>query len=144
MQALFMNLAPPSSCSFFNSGPKKALSLTGWKNVISKPTKNDVFNYGIYLKKIIQQDPITSLPMFFNCWGIPNTIETDYFAGFNSPVRLRLCFCWVRRGCIYGFGLWEVKMLWVPVMGVTLVYILQASSIHLQFFSFVFPSIVCS
>jgi hypothetical protein len=28
MQALFMNLGPPSSCFFFNSGPKMALSLS--------------------------------------------------------------------------------------------------------------------
>jgi hypothetical protein len=28
MQALFMNLVPPSSCFFFNSGPKKGLSLS--------------------------------------------------------------------------------------------------------------------
>jgi hypothetical protein len=28
MQALFMNLVPPSSCFFFTSGPKKALSLS--------------------------------------------------------------------------------------------------------------------
>jgi hypothetical protein len=28
MQALFMNLVPPCSCFFFNSGPKKTLSLS--------------------------------------------------------------------------------------------------------------------
>jgi hypothetical protein len=28
MQALFMNMVPPSSCFFFNNGPKKALSLS--------------------------------------------------------------------------------------------------------------------
>jgi hypothetical protein len=28
MQALFMNLVPPSSCFFFNSGSKTALSLS--------------------------------------------------------------------------------------------------------------------
>jgi hypothetical protein len=28
MQALFMNMGPPSSRFFFNSGPKKALSLS--------------------------------------------------------------------------------------------------------------------
>jgi hypothetical protein len=28
MQALFMNLVPPSSCFFFNSGPKEALSVS--------------------------------------------------------------------------------------------------------------------
>jgi hypothetical protein len=28
MQALFMNLVPPRSCFFFNSGPEGALSLS--------------------------------------------------------------------------------------------------------------------
>jgi hypothetical protein len=28
MQALFLNLGPPSSCFFFNRGPKKAISLS--------------------------------------------------------------------------------------------------------------------
>ncbi len=32
-------------------------------------------------------------------------------------------FFWFRGG-FYGFGLWEVKMLWVWIMGVTLVKIL--------------------
>jgi hypothetical protein len=58
MQALFMNLVPPSSRFFFNSGPKKVLSLS--LNVkrdqqMSKPIKNDVSNYGINLRKLIQQ-----------------------------------------------------------------------------------------
>jgi hypothetical protein len=72
--------------------------------VISKPIKNDVSNYDINLKKTIQQSPITILPMFL--------------AG-ESPIRLGL-FSAGFEG-FYGFGLWEVKMLWVQLMGVTLV-----------------------
>jgi hypothetical protein len=35
-------------------------------------------------------------------------------------IRLKLCFAGFEKG-FYRFGLWEVKMLWVRVMGVTLV-----------------------
>jgi hypothetical protein len=73
--------------------------------VISKPIKNDVSNYGI-LKKIIQESPITILSMFF--------------AGELFPHKIEAVFCWVEGG-FYGFGLWEVKMLWLWVKGVTLV-----------------------
>jgi hypothetical protein len=58
--------------------------------VISEPIKkNDVFNYGINLKKIIQQSPITILPMFF-AWEFPHKIEAVFclviggFYGFRS------------------------------------------------------------
>ncbi len=34
--------------------------------------------------------------------------------------KIEADFCWVWEG-FYGFGLWEVEMLWVRVMGVTLV-----------------------
>jgi hypothetical protein len=65
MQTLFMNLVLPSSRSFFNSGPKKALSLSlDVKCDQQNHKKNDVSNYGINLKKIVQQSPITILPMF--------------------------------------------------------------------------------
>jgi hypothetical protein len=37
--------------------------------VISKPIQYDVSYYGINLKKIIQQSPITILPMFFAVWA---------------------------------------------------------------------------
>jgi hypothetical protein len=49
MQAIFMNLVPPSSRFFLNSGPKKALSLSldvkcdqqaQKKNIKMSPTKN--------------------------------------------------------------------------------------------------------
>jgi hypothetical protein len=52
-----------------------------------------------------KQSPITILPMLF--------------AGKFS-LKIEAVFCWIRGG-FYGFGLWEVKMLWVWVRGVTLV-----------------------
>jgi hypothetical protein len=55
-----MNLGPPSSCFLFNSGPKKALSLSlDVKCDQQTHIKNDASNYGINLKKIIQQSSIT-------------------------------------------------------------------------------------
>jgi hypothetical protein len=51
-----MSLGPPSSCFFFNSGPKKALSLSlNVKYDQQSHKKNDAPNYGINLKKIVQQ-----------------------------------------------------------------------------------------
>ncbi len=38
--------------------------------------------------------------------------------------KIEAVFCWVRGG-FYGFGLWEVKMLWFWVMRETLVYSLK-------------------
>jgi hypothetical protein len=70
--------------------------------------KNYISNYGINLKKIIQQSPITILPMFL-AGELP-----------ELPHKIEAVFGWVQWG-FYGFGLWEVKMLWVRVMGVTLV-----------------------
>ncbi len=56
MQALFMNLVPQSSRFFFNSGPKKVLSLSlNIKSDQQTNKKNDASNYGIDLKKIIQK-----------------------------------------------------------------------------------------
>jgi predicted nucleic-acid-binding Zn-ribbon protein len=57
MQAcLFMNLVPLSSRFFFNSGPKKTLSLSlNLKCDQQTHKENDASNYGINLKKIIQQ-----------------------------------------------------------------------------------------
>jgi hypothetical protein len=49
MQALFMNLWPPSSRFFFNSGPKKALSLSLDMTCDQQTQKNDASNYGINL-----------------------------------------------------------------------------------------------
>jgi hypothetical protein len=55
---------PPNARFSSTVAPKKRF-LSHWiQNVISKPIKNDVSNYGINLKKIIQQSPITILPIF--------------------------------------------------------------------------------
>jgi hypothetical protein len=53
MQALFMNLVPPSAYFFFNSGPKKLLSLSLNVKCDQQTHKNDVSNHGINLRKII-------------------------------------------------------------------------------------------
>ncbi len=66
--------------------------------------KNDVSNSCINLQKIILSSPITILPTFLP--GEFSVYET--------------VFCWVQGG-FYRFGLWEVEVLWVWVMGVTLV-----------------------
>ncbi len=53
MQALFMSLVPPSSRFFFNSGPKKVLSLSLNVKCDQQTHKNnDASNFGINLKKI--------------------------------------------------------------------------------------------
>ncbi len=76
-------------------------------------------NYGINLKKIIQQSPITILRMFLAGEFVPHKIEA-VFCWVRFPYTLEAVFCWVWGG-FYGFRLWEGKMLWVQVMGVTLV-----------------------
>jgi hypothetical protein len=51
-----MNLVPPSSRFSFNSGPKKVLSLSlNEKCDQQTQKKSDASNYGIILKKMIQQ-----------------------------------------------------------------------------------------
>jgi hypothetical protein len=55
MQPLFMNLVPPSSGFFFNSGPKKALFLSLDVECDQQTHKKNASNYSINLKKIIQQ-----------------------------------------------------------------------------------------
>jgi hypothetical protein len=85
MQALFMNLVPPSSRSFFNSGPKKALSRSLDVKCDQQTLKKfDVFNYGINLKKIIHQSPITILPMFL-AGEFPHKIEAEFLLGLIPP-----------------------------------------------------------
>jgi hypothetical protein len=84
MQALFMNLMPPSSRYFFNSGPKKAFSLSVDVKRDQQTHKNLMSPIvGINLKKIIQQSPITILPMFL----------AEEFAH-----KIEAVFCWVRGG----------------------------------------------
>jgi hypothetical protein len=52
MQDLFMNLVPPSSRFFFNSGPKKVVSLSLIVKCDQQThKKNDASNYGNNLKK---------------------------------------------------------------------------------------------
>jgi hypothetical protein len=82
-----MNLVPPSSRFSSTVAPNRQF-LSHWtKNVISKPIKNDASNYGINLKKIIQQCPITILPMLFS-GKFPHKIEV-----FLLGLRV---FLWVR------------------------------------------------
>jgi hypothetical protein len=71
MQALFRNLEPPSSCFFFNNnGPKKALSLSlDVKCDQQTHKKNDASNYGINLKKILQQSSHNNFSDV-SCWEI--------------------------------------------------------------------------
>jgi hypothetical protein len=75
-----MNLVPPSSRFFFNSGPKKALSLSLDVKCDQQTHKRNyvICNYGINLKKITQQSSITILPMFF-AGGFPQNIEAFLF-----------------------------------------------------------------
>jgi hypothetical protein len=77
MQALFMNLVPPSSCC----GPKKALSFSLDVKCDQQTHKKMMPpNYGINLQKIILNSPITILPMFL--------------AGEFSH-KTEAVFCWV-------------------------------------------------
>jgi hypothetical protein len=106
MQALFMNLVLSSSCCFFlkQRGPKNALFLllsVKCEQQQQTHKKNDVSNYGINLHNFILNSTITILPMFL-AGEFSHKIEA-VFAGFE--------------GGFYGFGLWEVKMLLVWVMG---------------------------
>jgi hypothetical protein len=67
--------------------------------VISKPIKNDESNYGINLKKSSNKVPI----IIFRCYVMGDKpIIIEQFMG--------------SRGL-----LWEVKLSWVRIMGVTLV-----------------------
>jgi hypothetical protein len=59
---------------FFNSGPKKVLSLSLDVTCDQQTQKNDVSNYGINLKKIVQHSPIKILPMFL-AGKFPHKIE---------------------------------------------------------------------
>ncbi len=71
---------------FFNSGLKNAFSLSLHVKCDQQTHKKHVSNYGINLKKIIQQSPITIAGEF------THNIEA-FFAGFDSPIRFnRGCF----------------------------------------------------
>jgi hypothetical protein len=137
-----MNLVPPSSRFFLQQWPQKGIfSLTGCKMWSAKLYKNDVSNYGINLKKVIQRSPITILPMMFLagefhddieavlCWvWFPHKMRL-FLAGFDSPMILRLFFRWVWGG-FYGFRLWEIRIWWVQVMAVKLVQVLRTQGVN--------------
>jgi hypothetical protein len=54
-----MNLGPPSSCFFFNSGPKKALCLSLDVKCDQQTHKeNNASNYGL----LSQENPPTKFP----------------------------------------------------------------------------------
>jgi hypothetical protein len=90
-----MNLAPPSSCFFFNSGPKKELPL-------SLDVKCDQQTH----KKIMP--PIMASISRKSSNKVPITIFQMLLAGRQT--HKNKVFLWVRGG-FYGFGIWEVKML---------------------------------
>ncbi len=108
MQGFFMKMVTPSTCFFFSSGPKnvRSLSLDVKCEQQTHKEKTHVSNYGINLKKIIQQSPILILSMFL-AGGLSHKIEA-FFAGR-----------------FYGFGLWGVATLWGRVLGVKLVNAMQ-------------------
>jgi hypothetical protein len=107
MQALFMNLVPISSHFFFNSGPKKALSLS--LNVKCDQQTHKKMTPSIMAsisRKSSDKFPILIFQMLLAERRTHN--NRAFFMGSRV-------FLWVR--------LWEVKILWVWIMGVTLVYL---------------------
>ncbi len=99
-----MNLAPPRSRFSSTVAPKRRFLSLDVK-CDQQTHKNDLSNHGINLKKIIQQSPITILRIFV-AGEFTQKFEADFFAGFDSPIRSRLFFCWVQGG-----------FLWVWIMG---------------------------
>ncbi len=103
MQAVFVNLVPQTSRFFFNSGPKKgAFSLTGCKMWSAKPWKNDISNYGINLKNIIQHSPITILPIMFLAGEFPHKIEAVFLLGLRGFLWVWIMGTWNVMGSGYG------------------------------------------
>jgi hypothetical protein len=87
---------------FFNSGTKEELSLSlDVKCDQQTHKKNDVSNYGINLKEIVQQSSITILPMFL-AGEFPDKIEAFFFAGFQG---FFMGSDYGKTKC-YGFMLW--------------------------------------
>ncbi len=100
--ALFMILGPPSSYFLFNSGPKKALSLSLDVKCDQQTHKK---KWCLKLWHQSQENHPTKFPwQFFRCYLLA-----------DKPIKIK-DFLWV-RGRFYGFGLWEVKILWVWIMG---------------------------
>jgi hypothetical protein len=105
MQALFMNLVPPSSRFFFNSGPEKVLSLSLDVKCDQKTQEKCCLQLWHQSQENYPTKSHNNSANFL-CWGIP-------------PIRLKLFFAGFGGFC--GFGLWEVEMLWDWVMRVTFV-----------------------
>jgi hypothetical protein len=105
MQALFMNLVPASSCFFFNSGRKKVLSL-------SLNVKCDQQTH----KKMMP--PIMASISRKSSNKVPIIIFQMLLAGRRTHNKEH--FLKGLRGFLWG-GLWEVKILWVRIMGITIV-----------------------
>jgi hypothetical protein len=99
-----MNRVPPSSRFFFNSGPKKVLSLSLNVKCDQQTHKKRCLQLWHQSKKSSNKVPM----IIFRCYimgGEPLIIE-QFFYGFEDVIM----------GSIM-----EVKILWVRIMGVTLV-----------------------
>jgi hypothetical protein len=116
MQALFMNLVPPCSRFFFNSGPKKVLSLSLTVKGDQQTHKNDTSNYGINLKKIIQQSSHNYFQMFFA--GRRTHNNRAFFNGFEGAFM----------GSIMGS-----QNIMGSIMGVTLVVLTSCGNFKFHF-----------
>jgi hypothetical protein len=105
MQALFTNLVPPSSRFFFNSGPKKVLSLS--PNVKGDQQTNNKMMPQI-MASISRKSSNKVRIMIFQMLlaGRQTHNNRAFLMGWRG-------FLWVQ--------LWEVKILCVWIMGVTLV-----------------------
>ncbi len=107
-----MILVPPSSRFFFNGGPKKALSL-------SLDVKFDQWTHKKMMPPIMasisrkssNKVPILIFQMLLAGWLTHD--NRAFFMGLKG-------FLWV--------WLWEVKILWVRIMGVTLVINVDSTS----------------
>jgi hypothetical protein len=83
-------LVPPSSRFFCNSGPEKVLFLLLDVKCDQQTHKKMMSQI---MTSIIQQSPITILPMFLAGEFHYKIEAVFFFAGFNSPpIRLRLFF----------------------------------------------------
>ncbi len=119
-----MNVVPPSSRIFFNGGPKKAFSLSLDVKCDQQTHEKGCLQLWHQSQEIYPTNPHNnsdSVPW----WGIPPS-DCGCFFFFSCwvywfPHKIEAVFCWVQGG-FYGSGLWKVKMLWVQVMGVTLVF----------------------
>jgi hypothetical protein len=104
MQATFMNLVPPSSRFFFNSSPKKVLSPSLKVKCDQQTNKKMMpLTMASISRKSSNKVPIIIFQMLL-AWRRTHN-NRSFFMGSRG-------FLWVQ--------LWEVKILWVWIMGVTL------------------------